>query len=76
MEGDYADIEAPRNPAALTRASIPAILAASNGGGNMKALRVTLFGLALAVLSACAGAYVAGDAGEHHPQLTSTAPGA
>jgi hypothetical protein len=31
----------------------------------MKALRATLFGLALAVLSACAGAYVAGDVGAH-----------
>jgi hypothetical protein len=41
----------------------------------MKALRVTLCGLALAVLSACAGAYVAGDAGEHHPQIAAAAPG-
>ena len=37
----------------------------------MKALRVTLFGLALAVLSACAGAYVAGDAGQSRPHLAS-----
>jgi hypothetical protein len=42
----------------------------------MKALRGTLFGLALAVLSACAGAYVAGDAGQSHPRAASTNPGA
>ncbi|HEY2177430.1 MAG TPA: hypothetical protein VGH15_02515 [Caulobacteraceae bacterium] len=42
----------------------------------MKALRATLFGLALAVLSACAGAYVAGDAGQSHPRAVSAGTGA
>ncbi|HXV01859.1 MAG TPA: hypothetical protein VG166_15295 [Caulobacteraceae bacterium] len=42
----------------------------------MKAVRATLFGLALAVLSACAGAYVAGDAGQSHPRVAQSVPGA
>jgi hypothetical protein len=41
----------------------------------MQALRATLFGLALAVLSACAGAYVAGDAGAHQQRPTPSSPG-
>jgi hypothetical protein len=40
----------------------------------MKALRATLFGLALVVLSACAGAYMAGDVGAHQPH-TASSPG-
>ena len=41
----------------------------------MKALRATLFGLALVVLSACAGAYMAGDVGAHQQHATAPAPG-
>jgi hypothetical protein len=35
----------------------------------MKAIAGVFFAMMLAGLAACAGAYVAGDAGSHHQQL-------
>ena len=64
----------PRNPAAFdARVKSCESHAGETRRGSrhrMKAIASVFFAMTLAALAACAGAYVAGDAGQHSPSVT------